>query len=165
MDERVEASLIALRRIFLRTEMASRQLAKQYELTPTQLLCLQVLEGDTTSTPSTVARALSISHGTVTALLDRLEERGMIERVREDCDRRRVSLRLMADGEKALGAVPGSLQHRFNARFGQLDDWEKAFLVAGLERIANILDADELDAAPILETGQIVLPPDEDAQA
>lgn len=155
MDERLEASLVALRRIFLCTETASRSLAKQYGLTPTQLLCLQVIDGADDPTPSLVARRLSISHGTTTALLDRLEERGMIERVRDGADRRRISLRLREAGLQSLTAAPGSLQKRFEDRFCALENWERAFLVAALERVANILDADDLEAAPVLEAGEI----------
>ena len=156
MDERLEASLVALRRIFLSTETASRSLAKQYGLTPTQLLCLQVIDGEDEPTPSVVARTLSISHGTATALLDRLEEREMIVRERTNGDRRRVSLRLLERGEWALGAAPGSLQRRFEDRFGRLEGWEKAFLVAALERVANILEAEDIEAAPVLATGEIL---------
>jgi DNA-binding CsgD family transcriptional regulator len=37
----------------------------------------------------------------------------------------------------------------------KLADWEQAQLVASLERIAAMLDADALDASPVLDTGDL----------
>lgn len=43
-----------------------------------------------------------------------------------------------------------------------MEDWEQAMLVSSLERVAAMLDADEIDAAPVLDSGdfRICLTPD-----
>lgn len=154
-DPRLEAALIALRRIFRATEIASRSLAKQYGLTPSQLLLLQVVDGNAQATPSEVARATSLGQATVTSLLDKLEARGMLRRRRSAFDKRRVEIEILDEGRAALSAVPGSLQQRFQDNFDALEPWEQAFLVAALERTAAILGAAHVDAAPILDPGAI----------
>jgi predicted ATP-grasp superfamily ATP-dependent carboligase len=54
-----------------------------------------------------------------------------------------------------LEEAPSLLQERFREKLGRLEDWERHWLLAALERIASMMDAESIDAAPILETGQI----------
>ena len=61
---------------------------------------------------------------------------------------------LTAQGEALLATAPEPLQERFAARFQVLEIWEQHQLVASLERIANMMDAEDLDAAPLLATGE-----------
>ena len=57
------------------------------------------------------------------------------------------------------GRSPDALQQRFVQRFESLEDWEQAMVVASLERVAAMLDADEIDASPVLSVGEIVSQP------
>jgi len=59
------------------------------------------------------------------------------------------------DGHRRLGAAPDALQQRYVRAFSRLASWEQAQLVASLERVADMMDARELDAAPVLTTGDI----------
>jgi hypothetical protein len=40
-------------------------------------------------------------------------------------------------------------------KFEALEDWEQAQLVASLERVAAMLDAGDMDASPVLDTGDL----------
>lgn len=160
MTERLDASLIALRQILLATETSSRALAKKCGLTPTQLILMQMIDGAGDSTPGYIAREASISQATVTALLDKLEERGLVRRQRDDHDKRRVYITLTPEGERTLREAPDSLQERFAMGFNGLASWEQAFLVAALERTAGLLYAHTLDAAPVL-TSDVIEPASE----
>ena len=51
--------------------------------------------------------------------------------------------------------TPDDLQELFRKRFDKLEDWEQMMLVAALERIATMLDAEEIDAAPVLDFGEL----------
>jgi len=79
----------------------------------------------------------------------------MVERRRDTEDRRRVLIELTDAGKRALSDAPDLLQDRFEARFSKLADWEQSSLIAALERIAYILDAESIDAAPVLDVGAI----------
>ena len=39
--------------------------------------------------------------------------------------------------------------------FEALADWEQAMIVAALERVAQMMDASEIDASPVLDLGDI----------
>jgi hypothetical protein len=42
-------------------------------------------------------------------------------------------------------------------RFSRLASWEQHSIVASLERVAAMMDADDLDAAPLLASGEDVV--------
>jgi len=155
MTSRLDHALIALRQILRATEISSRALAKQCGLTPSQLILMEVIAKVGAATPTVLAREVSLSQATVSALLDKLEQRGFVQRKPDAKDRRRVSVVLTEDGVSILENAPSILQQRFEQGFDKLQDWEQSFLVAGLERTVMLLDAEELDAAPVLDVGAI----------
>lgn len=65
-----------------------------------------------------------------------------------------MNVYLTKQGQTLLETAPEPLQDRFAARFQALENWEQHQLAASLERIANMMDAEELDAAPLLATGE-----------
>ena len=88
-------------------------------------------------------------------LFNKLEEAGLVTRRRDTEDRRRIWVSLTDTGRSVLESSPDPLQNRFRNGFERLEDWEQAMLVTALERVAALLDAGDLDAAPILEIGDL----------
>lgn len=158
METHSETALIALRQILRATEMNSRALAKAANLSPSQLILLQVLSRSDGMTPGAIAKRLSISQATVTAMIDKLSGRGLVERQRDNADKRRVIIRITGDGEATMATAPDQLQEHFVKRFEALPEWERSFLIAALQRTASLLDAEEIDAAPVLDIGGITSP-------
>src|SRR6056297_1242175 len=87
--DRVDESLIALRRILRSTELYARSLAHAAGLSPAQLRVLQIVTGEGGSaTPTLLATRMGVSQATVTALVDKLVARGYVLRERSSRDRR-----------------------------------------------------------------------------
>ena len=154
-DIRLDDSLIALRRILRATEIYARDLAQTAGLTPAQLRVLQIVQGVESATPKALARQMGISQATVTALVDKLVAHGLVERLRSETDRRQVNVAVTPAGRGTLADAPDALQQRYARAFEGLADWEQAQLVSSLERVAAMLDADTIDASPVLTTGDI----------
>lgn len=152
--------LTALRRITRAIDLYSKRLAKETGLTAPQLLVMQEVAKSDGIKPSDVARQVHLSQATVTTILDRLEKGGLVTRERSDLDRRSVEISLTKTGRDQVKAAPELLQEEFLSSFRQLDDWEQTQLVSSLQRIASMMDAGALDAAPILEVGDIADPAD-----
>ncbi|MFO7593607.1 MAG: MarR family transcriptional regulator [Pseudomonadota bacterium] len=150
--ERTTDVLISLRRIIRAIDMRSRRLMQQSGLTGPQLMVLQALGQHREMSAGALAREINLSQGTVTSILDRLEKRGLIERLRSHTDRRKVYVTLTAEGERQLSTAPTLLQERFIERFEELKDWEQHQILASLQRLAEMMDAQDIDAAPVLET-------------
>lgn len=155
MTARSEDALIALRQIQRRTELASKKLAAQVGLTPSQLLVMQILAERGETSAGEISELTQLKHATITSLVDKLEERGLVQRRRCEEDRRKVWLTLLSAGQETLTSAPDLLQEVFQNRFNLLPDWHQAMLVSSLERIAALLDAGDLDAAPILDIGAL----------
>lgn len=158
--DRTNATLTALRRILKATELHGREVAQSVGLTAVQLRVLKLAHEAEGSTAKNIAEQMRVSQATVTALLDKLAVRGMIERHVCQTDRRQKNIYLTAAGLQALEEAPDPMQKDFSHRFNKLADWEQGMLLAAAERIASLLDAEELDAAPILTTGDIPGEPD-----
>jgi len=146
--------IIALRRVIRAVDLHSRTLAESHGLTGPQALILKRLQNGSLSAGELAAR-VSLSQGTVTDILNRLEKRGLITRVKDSQDRRRVLVRATAAGLSVLEQSPPLLQESFAERFDNLHDWEQTQLLASLQRIAAMMDAQDIDAAPVLSSGSV----------
>jgi len=78
----------------------------QHDLTDAQWEPLWMLKLGRASNAIELAREMDIDAGAVTRMLDRLEAKGLLERVRSEADRRVVHLRLTAAGEAVAKKVP-----------------------------------------------------------
>lgn len=156
MSDLTDEVLVSLRRIIRANDLHSRRLGKETGLTTPQLVVLRTINERGEQTVSEIGRSVSLSQATVTNILNRLEAGGLVKRKRSSEDRRRVNVSLTAPAKRLLKAAPMPLQEGFVERFGALAKWEQHQIVASLERVATMMDAEELDAAPLLATGQDV---------
>ncbi len=153
--DRVDTSLIAIRRILRATEMFSRELAQSVGLTAPQFRVLQIVAENGHCTATKIAQQMRISQATVTSLVDKLVRQDMVERQRSETDRRQTNIVATQKGRQAIADAPDPLQQRFVRKFDAMEDWEQAALIAALERVASMLNAEDLDVAPVLDTGEI----------
>ena len=142
--------LVAMRRVIRAIDLHSRQLSQNYGLTGPQALVLKEIESSSHISSGELAKLVSLSQATITDIIKRLELRGLVTRLRNSADRRKVMLSITAAGRKLIQAAPPLLQEQFTERFGQLQEWEQTLLLSSLQHIASLMDAKELEAAPIL---------------
>ena len=91
----------------------SEQAAREAGLEPQQhqlLLALKGLPEGRKATISELAERLQIQHHSTVELIDRMVERDLIQRSRDDEDQRRVFIKLTPQGEEVLRKL--SLLHR-----------------------------------------------------
>ena len=155
--EKYEELLVSIRKVIRAIDLHSKQLNKSSGLTGPQLLIMQEIARGNGVTASLIAKKINLSAATVTNILDRLENRGLIKRERSSEDKRRISLYLTDDGRVSLVDAPQPLQEHFIQKFCQLEEWEQTLLLSSMQRIASMMDATELDAAPVLEIAPIHL--------
>jgi DNA-binding MarR family transcriptional regulator len=150
-----EAILIALRRIIRAVDQHSRDLVSSHGLTGPQALLLTEIARGGPLTGSELASRVSLSQATVTDVVKRLEGRGLLTRERSEVDKRRILLRTTEEGALLVRKSVPLLQERFQQRLAGLHDWEQTQLLASLQRIAELMNAEDLDAAPMLASGAI----------
>lgn len=150
---RTDISLIALRKILRATELYGRKLASAAGLTAVQFRVLQIVSESATMTPKDISKQMGVSQATITSLIDKLEKQGMVCRTKSEADRRQINITLTPRGVETVDTAPDALQQRYVRQFESLQEWEQAQLISSLERIAAMLDAAELDVAPVLDSG------------
>ena len=151
-----EELLVALRKVIRAIDMRSKQLSKQVGLTGSHLFILQKVSKQDGVMVREIADTINLSPATVTNILDRMESRDLVKRVRSTLDKRKVGIFLTEKGKQAISTAPLPLQEHFTNRFNALEEWEQSQMVATLQRIASMMDAQDVDAAPLLEIGAIV---------
>ena len=118
----------------------SEQTAREAGLVPQQYQLLLALKGLPTGRKATVsemAERLQLRHHSTVGLIDRLAERGLIKRLRDETDQRRVVIHLTAQGEQVLRRL--SLLHRH-----QLQLAGSAFVRALRALLADDTDSPEV---------------------
>ncbi len=149
------AVLSALRRLIRAADLDARDLSRQTGLTTSQLLVLELLESSGELTVGDIARKVGLAQGTVTSLIDRLVERGVLCRRRANRDRRQVKVAISDEGRALLAAAPTPLQTRFLQGFSGLAEWEQMAILSSLQRLAQLMGAESIEAAPLLHVGNI----------
>lgn len=156
VKDRTKLALTAMRKILRKTELNSKHLMRETGLTPSQLIFMQLLEDEREQTAGFIAGRMGITQATTTALLQKLEAHGMIQRRRRESDRRQVWLSLTEAGQKALTIAPDGVHAQFHDKFVALADWEQAMLIASLERVAAMLGNHDQDVAAVLDAAAIL---------
>lgn len=153
--DRIDEVLVALRRVIRATDLHSKYLAKTAGLTAPQILLLHAIRDNEQVTIGELAKEINLSQATVTSILDRLEKRGLVRRERSEKDKRKVHAYLTDEGIEVLKNAPIPLQEQFNRQFSDLQDWEQTMIISSLQRIAQMMDAQHIDAAPVLDIGSL----------
>ncbi|MBX2810465.1 MAG: MarR family transcriptional regulator [Myxococcales bacterium] len=147
-----EAILRALRRITRSIDLHSRKLASTFGLTGPQLICLRALGQVEYSTPSALAKELSLSQATVTGIVDRLDTRQLLVRERSMKDRRLVTVTITEAGRALIEQAPYPLQESFVERLLSLPAQEQANILNTLEQVVQMMGGEDIKAAAVLST-------------
>lgn len=152
--------MASLRRIIRAIDLHSRALVQRFGLTGPQLVVLKELMETSPQTVSRLAASVSLSQATVTGILDRLEQKMMVRRVRDSEDKRRVMVSPTAAAHETLAGAPPLLQEHFTTAFDRLPDWERTQILSSLQRIVALMEAGDVEAGPILTTGPLDATPE-----
>jgi len=151
----VEEMLIALRRVMRAVDIHSRRLVQSHGLTGPQAVVLKEVVRAATLTSGELAKRVNLGQGTVTEIVKRLESRQLLTREQSAADRRRVYVSPTQAGCAMIAESPPLLQETFARRFSALKDWEQNLLLSSVQRVAELMDAEQIDAAPMLSSGSI----------
>lgn len=155
MTDQAEEVLVALRRLIRATDLHSKHLSKTTGLTAPQILLMKAIRDKGQVTMRELASEISLSQATVTTILDRLEKRGLVYRERSAVDKRKIHTFLTGDALAILKNAPIPLQEHFIRQFVNLQQWEQTFIIAALQRVAQMMDAQHIDASPVLDVGAL----------
>ncbi|MEP7284768.1 MAG: MarR family transcriptional regulator [Chloroflexota bacterium] len=112
-------------------------IAEQIGLGATEEKTLLILSGLGSLTAGEIAQHTGLTTASVTSLIDRLESKGFVRRVRDTKDRRRVIVEPDAARLAELAQLFGSLQGTFDDLLGDYTDEQLATITDYLTRAAQ----------------------------
>lgn len=148
--------VLLLRKIVRAIEIDSRNLSITYNTTPAQLLALRQLSNSSEKTLVKLAEEVGLSPSTMVGVVDRLEKKGLVVKTRSLEDRRLVNIIITTDGLDYLKTSPKLLQDKLTESLLPFPNEDKESILVALKKITNILEAQQIDASPVLDTGGLV---------
>ena len=144
-------------------ELHNRQSREQYQLSPNAREILAVVEGaGQPLEPSVIAARVLITAATTTAILDTLEKRGLIRRLRHPGDRRRLLVAITPAARAILDELLPSLhaceREVISSALSSPEQHELLHLIAKLQYAAAVLEAQKAPARPAAARQRSSLP-------
>ncbi|MFN8010809.1 MAG: MarR family transcriptional regulator [Holophagaceae bacterium] len=142
----IEAVMQNLRRMVKALQIYAASVEREYGITGPQLWALWELGRSGPLALKALAERMYLGGSTVVGVLDRLEARGLAERLQDPGDRRRVSIRLTPAGAALLAKAPhpahGQLLHALQAMAAP----RVAELREATDSLVHAMEADDLEA-------------------
>jgi DNA-binding MarR family transcriptional regulator len=143
VDEKRAQLALMLRRLTVELDAVGQRFAGLHGLGRTDVRALvAIMDAARAGRPMTagaLGAAVELSSASVTALVDRLERVGHVERVRDEHDRRRVVLEMTPTAMAAGGEFFGGLQRDLAAAMASYSDEELDVVRRFLEEMTEVI--------------------------
>ena len=147
--------LQSLRRIVQAVDIHSRCLSVKHQVTAPQLITLLAIAKHEPLTMVRLSKEVYLSPSTLVGIIDRLEAKHFVVRERSKQDRRQVCISITPEGRAFAEEAPSPLQETFANALSELSPLEQATISLSLERVVSMMEAEQVDAAPILQAGEL----------
>ncbi len=147
-------TLRALRRLVRALRLADRAAESRLGLSAAQLFVLERLEEGPVGSMAELAGRTLTDASSVSVVVQRLSERGLVVRATAPDDARRTTLRLSASGRKLLGSAPRSPQADLLVSLEHLTAVERRELERLLERVVRGMGIDDNAPTPMFFEGE-----------
>lgn len=147
-----EQVLIELRKVIRAIDLHSKQIQKVSGVTGPQLLVLHAINRSKELTTGNIAKEVNLSQATVTSILDRLEAKEYVKRIRSTQDKRKVFVSLTIKGQHLVDSAPELLQDKLINNLLSLPVDEQQKMLEALQQLSTMMGADNMDASPVIVT-------------
>ncbi len=130
----------SIRRIVQAGEHYSKELEKSIGVSTPQLACLYVLRQQGPLPLSQIAKQIMVNSSTVTGIIDRLEKKDLVTRIRDPRDRRMITIQLTRSGATLAAQAPPLIPSSIMQGKSVLSDEDFNKVVFGLNKLAGLLD-------------------------
>lgn len=139
--------LQSMRKIIRAVDIHSKKLNDEFNITTPQLICLYSLMKKEKITQSELSKQVYMGLSTVNGIIDRLENKGLVQRQRDSKDRRKVFITVTEEGKKLTESAPLLLQDHLLESIRTLPELEQATIALSLERIVELMEAADIDVS------------------
>ena len=128
-----------LRHIGRELSVHSKFIQDTYNITMPQLVCLREIRDNGPISLGQLTRLLHLNNSTVTGIVDRLEKRNLVRRVRQSRDRRQIHVEVTEDGRNFIKQAPKPLQEHFIEQIRRMDPLEVDKILWAIHKLVDML--------------------------
>ena len=132
--------IVKIRKLSRSLDKYSKYLDNKYHVTLPQLLCLNEMHAHGSTTLTDLTRKLNMNNSAMTGIVDRLEAKGLLQRIRKARDRRTVYIEFTDTGRDYAGHLLQVLETDSFFDASKITTDKLAEIVTSLEQIINSLD-------------------------
>ncbi len=131
-------------RLSTATVLFHAAIADRLGVSVTDLKCYSILRQAGPITAGELGERVGLTTGAITGVIDRLEQAGLVQRVRDPLDRRRVVLELLSnpEHEQALNQLYGPLGRAMAALVATYSAAERATILDFITSATAVLEAE-----------------------
>lgn len=146
----VKDIVVAVRRLVRAVYIDSQQMSRQFGLTGPQSEVLRNLVSWGALSSADLSRMSRVSPSNVTGIIDRLEKKGLVERIRQKGDRRIALINLTEAGRKLGKSVPDPIEKRIITKLGDMEPKSVRTLAVAIRQLLTLLETGDNgpDASP-----------------
>ena len=133
--------MMRLRQIMQEMSKHSKHIQDSSHITVPQLICLKEVASHGPIAIGVLTKIVFLNNSTVTGIIDRLEKRELVKRVRISKDRRQVHVEITEKGLTFIKEAPTPLHHRFMEKLDEMGEEKVATILWVLEMLVDILGA------------------------
>ena len=134
-----------IRRLMQAGSLYTKELNKEYQVSAPQLSCLLALYENGPLPLTHIGRLIMVKSGTITGIIDRLEQKGLVQRTRNSPDRRIITIELTDTGKMLAQNAPPPIQQKIVVGLKKLPPQKKETIVDSLNVLVHMLDAQDLE--------------------
>jgi DNA-binding MarR family transcriptional regulator len=145
LPDRTKEIIFSIRKLMQAGELYTKELNKKYDISVPQLNSLLALYEYGPLPPSQIAKCIMVKSSTVTGIVDRLEQKGLVTRLRNSPDRRVITIELTETGKKLAEKAPSPIQQKIVDGLKRISKTEIDQIVNSLIKLTNMLDVQDLE--------------------
>jgi DNA-binding MarR family transcriptional regulator len=136
----------SIRRLVRAEYLDSQKMSKQFGLTGPQSLVLRLLIKKGALSSADLSRQMYVTPSNITGIIDRLEKKGLVERIRQQGDRRVALITLTQSGQKLGKTIPDPIEKKIVNQLSDLEPEHLQILAMAMNQILNLIDTKEMPA-------------------
>jgi DNA-binding MarR family transcriptional regulator len=143
--DQIKDLIYQIRRLMQAGSLYTKELNRNYQVSAPQLHCLLTLYEIGPLPPSHIAKYIMVKSSTVTGIIDRLEHKGLVRRIRNSPDRRVINIELTDKGKTLAENAPSPIQQKIVDGVRRLPKTKIEEIIQNLHLLTRMLDAHDLE--------------------
>jgi len=151
----------AIRRLYRAVYLDASKMSRQFGLTGSQSGVLRNLVAHGPLSSAELSRKLYVTPSNITGVIDRLEKKELVERIRKEGDRRVALITLTEKGNELSKSLPDPIEKKLISELIDLELEHVQLLSMAMNQIINLIATKGVEDAPMELNQEFRLVPDE----